>query len=78
MLLRNRIVGWHDLALLSMLYVLTGLGITVGFHRMLTHRAFQTSERVERIFAVLDSLAAQGSVIQRVSDHRKHHAHTDE
>jgi stearoyl-CoA desaturase (Delta-9 desaturase) len=77
-LLWNRIVGWHDLVLLGVLYVLTGLGITVGFHRMLTHRAFQTSRTVERIFAVLGSLAVQGSVIQWVSDHRKHHAHTDE
>jgi stearoyl-CoA desaturase (delta-9 desaturase) len=76
-LLWNRIVGWHDLALLGVLYVLTGLGITVGFHRMLTHRSFQTSKTVERIFAILGSLAVQGSVIQWVSDHRKHHAHTD-
>src|SRR4051795_2023188 len=77
-LLWNRVVGWHDLVLLAVLYVATGLGITVGFHRMLTHRAFQTSKTVERIFAVLGSLAVQGSVIQWVSDHRKHHAHTDE
>jgi stearoyl-CoA desaturase (Delta-9 desaturase) len=77
-LLWNRVVGWHDLVLLGTLYVLTGLGITVGFHRMLTHRAFQTSPAVERTFAVLGSLAVQGSVIQWVSDHRKHHAHTDE
>jgi len=77
-LLWNSVVGWHDLLLLGVLYVLTGLGITVGFHRMLTHRAFQTSKTVERIFAVLGSLAVQGSVIQWVSDHRKHHAHTDE
>jgi stearoyl-CoA desaturase (delta-9 desaturase) len=77
-LLWNRIVGWHDLFLLATLYVLSGLGITVGFHRMLTHRSFQTSTTVERIFAVLGSLAVQGSVIQWVSDHRKHHAHTDE
>jgi stearoyl-CoA desaturase (delta-9 desaturase) len=77
-LLWNRIVGWHDLLLLGVLYVLTALGVTVGFHRMLTHRAFQTSKTVERIFAVLGSLAVQGSVIQWVSDHRKHHAHTDE
>jgi stearoyl-CoA desaturase (delta-9 desaturase) len=77
-LLWNRIVGWHDLVLLAVLYVLTGLGITVGFHRMLTHRSFQTSKTVERIFAVLGSLAVQGSVIQWVSDHRKHHAHTDQ
>jgi stearoyl-CoA desaturase (delta-9 desaturase) len=77
-LLWNRIVGWNDLVLLAVLYVATGLGITVGFHRMLTHRAFQTSKTVERIFAVLGSLAVQGSVIQWVSDHRKHHAHTDQ
>jgi stearoyl-CoA desaturase (Delta-9 desaturase) len=77
-LLWNRIVGWHDLALLGVMYVLTGLGITVGFHRMLTHRSFQTSKAVERTFAILGSLAVQGSVIQWVSDHRKHHAHTDE
>jgi stearoyl-CoA desaturase (delta-9 desaturase) len=77
-LLWNKVVGWHDLVLLGTLYVVTGLGITVGFHRMLTHRAFQTSTTVERIFAVLGSLAVQGSVIQWVSDHRKHHAHTDE
>jgi stearoyl-CoA desaturase (delta-9 desaturase) len=77
-LLWNSWVGWHDLALLAVLYVLTGLGITVGFHRMLTHRSFQTSPLVERTFAVLGSMAVQGSVIQWVSDHRKHHAHTDE
>jgi stearoyl-CoA desaturase (Delta-9 desaturase) len=77
-LLWNAWVGWHDLLLLGVMYVLTGLGITVGFHRMLTHRSFQTSPRVERTFAVLGSLAVQGSVIQWVSDHRKHHAHTDE
>jgi stearoyl-CoA desaturase (Delta-9 desaturase) len=77
-LLWNRIVGWSDLVLLAVLYVLTGLGITVGFHRMLTHRSFQARPWVERTFAVLGSLAVQGSVIQWVSDHRKHHAHTDE
>src|SRR4051794_13639605 len=76
-LLWNEVVGWHDLVLLAILYVLTGLGITVGFHRMLTHRSFQTSKPVERTFAILGSLAVQGSVIQWVSDHRKHHAHTD-
>jgi stearoyl-CoA desaturase (delta-9 desaturase) len=74
----NSWVGWPDLVLLGVLYVATGLGITVGFHRMLTHRSFQTSKAVERTFAVLGSLAVQGSVIQWVSDHRKHHAHTDE
>ena len=77
-LLWNTVVGWTDLALLAVMYVLTGFGITIGYHRMLTHRAFQTSKTVERIFAVLGSMAVQGPVISWVADHRKHHAHTDE
>jgi stearoyl-CoA desaturase (delta-9 desaturase) len=77
-LLWNKIVGWHDLLLFGVMYTLTGLGITIGFHRMLTHRAFQTSKTVERIFVVLGSMAVEGPVISWVADHRKHHAHTDE
>ena len=77
-LLWNRAVGWNDLALLAVLYLVTAFGITVGFHRMLTHRAFQTSPALELSFAILGSLAVQGPVIQWVSDHRKHHAHTDQ
>jgi stearoyl-CoA desaturase (delta-9 desaturase) len=76
-LLWNSIVGWTDLALLAVMYVLTGFGITIGFHRMLTHRAFQTSKPVELIFAALGSMAVEGPVISWVADHRKHHAHTD-
>jgi stearoyl-CoA desaturase (delta-9 desaturase) len=77
-LLWNRVVGWTDLAIMVGLYVLTGLGITVGFHRMLTHRAFETSTAVRSVFAVLGSMAVQGPVINWVADHRKHHAFTDE
>ena len=71
-------VSWVDLALLVFMYVITGLGITVGYHRMLTHRAFQTSKPVEYTFAILGSMALQGPVISWVADHRKHHAHTDQ
>ena len=59
------------------MYVLTGLGVTVGFHRMLTHRSFQSPPPVEYAFAILGSMAVQGPVISWVADHRKHHAHTD-
>ena len=59
------------------MYLLTAVGVTVGFHRMLTHRAFQTYPWIERTFAVLGSLSVQGSVLDWVADHRKHHAHTD-
>ena len=59
------------------MYLLTAVGITVGYHRLLTHRSFQTSKPVEYAFAVLGSMAVQGPVISWVADHRKHHAHTD-
>jgi stearoyl-CoA desaturase (delta-9 desaturase) len=74
----NDVVGVHDLALLAVMYVLTGFGVTVGFHRMLTHRSFATSKPVEYFFAAAGSMAVQGPVINWVADHRKHHAHTDE
>src|SRR3954469_10017319 len=73
----NDVVGLHDLALMLAMYVLTGFGVTVGFHRMLTHRAFRTSRPVEYLFAAAGSMAVQGPVINWVADHRKHHAHTD-
>ena len=76
-LLWNRAVDATDLAILLVMYVITGLGITVGFHRLLTHRAFQTYPWLERTFAVLGSLAVEGSVLDWVADHRKHHAHAD-
>ena len=76
-LLWNRAVGWEDLALLVALYVPIGLGVTVGFHRLLTHRSFQTYKPVEYGLAMLGSMSVQGPVIHWVADHRKHHAHTD-
>jgi stearoyl-CoA desaturase (Delta-9 desaturase) len=77
-LLWNSVVGPSDLVVLAVMYLLTGFGVTIGFHRMLTHRSFQTSKPVEYVFAVLGSMSVQGPVINWVADHRKHHAHTDE
>jgi stearoyl-CoA desaturase (Delta-9 desaturase) len=77
-LLWNKAVDATDLAILAVMYLLTGLGITVGFHRLLTHRAFQTYPWFERVWAVLGSLAVEGSVLDWVADHRKHHAHADQ
>jgi stearoyl-CoA desaturase (delta-9 desaturase) len=74
----NRLVSPADLAIAVAMYMSTAVGITVGFHRLLTHRSFQTSKPVEYLFAVLGSMAVQGPVISWVADHRKHHAHTDE
>jgi stearoyl-CoA desaturase (delta-9 desaturase) len=77
-LLWNSVVGPSDLIVLAVMYLLTGFGVTIGFHRMLTHRSFRTSKPVEYLFAVLGSMSVQGPVINWVADHRKHHAHTDE
>ena len=59
------------------MYYATCLGVTLGFHRLLTHRSFQTHPWVEYVFAILGSMAVQGPVMSWVADHRKHHAHTD-
>jgi stearoyl-CoA desaturase (delta-9 desaturase) len=77
-LLWHKAVGWLDLGVMLALYILTGLGITVGYHRLLTHRAFQTSKGIQYAFAILGSMSVQGPVLHWVADHRKHHAHTDE
>jgi len=57
--------------------VLTGLGVTVGFHRLLTHRAFKTTRPIRATLAILGSAAIEGPVISWVADHRKHHAFAD-
>jgi stearoyl-CoA desaturase (delta-9 desaturase) len=74
----NRLVTPADLVIATVMYLLTAVGITVGFHRLLTHRSFQTPKALEYLFAALGSMAVQGPVISWVADHRKHHAHTDE
>ncbi len=77
-LLWNSLVSPADLMIAAVMYLLTAVGITVGFHRLLTHRSFQTAKPTEYVFAILGSMAVQGPAISWVADHRKHHAHTDE
>lgn len=68
---------WSDLVVFGILYLATGFGVTIGFHRYLTHRSFQTSRPMRAILAALGSAAIEGPVISWVSDHRKHHAFSD-
>ncbi len=67
----------YDVLIGLALYLITGFGITVGYHRLMTHRAFATYRTVERGLALAGALALQGSPSDWVADHRKHHAHTD-
>jgi stearoyl-CoA desaturase (delta-9 desaturase) len=76
-LLWNRAIGPLELGLMLGFYVITCLGVTLGYHRMFTHRAFEASRAFRAIIAVLGSMAVEGSVITWVADHRKHHAFTD-
>jgi stearoyl-CoA desaturase (Delta-9 desaturase) len=77
-LLWDNMIDLTTVILMVVMYLITGLGVTVGFHRLLTHRSFQTYPWLERTFAIFGSLSVQGSVLDWVADHRKHHAHTDE
>jgi stearoyl-CoA desaturase (Delta-9 desaturase) len=74
----GRWVDVSDLVAFGLMYVIAGFGVTVGFHRLLTHRSFQTYRPVEYAFAAAGSMSVQGPVIDWVADHRKHHAHADE
>ena len=77
-MLWGRYVGMAAIAILAVGYVLTGLGITVGFHRLFTHRSFQTSPAMRYLFAVLGEMAVESDVITWVADHRKHHQFSDQ
>ena len=71
-------LNWSDLVVFGVMYVLTGLGITLGYHRLFTHRSFKTTRAVRVVLAVLGSMAVQGSVIEWAATHRKHHVHSDQ
>lgn len=68
---------WRDVVIAFVMYVLTGHGVTVGFHRYFTHRGFKAKRWLRVFLAVAGSMAIQGPVIQWVADHRKHHRFSD-
>jgi stearoyl-CoA desaturase (delta-9 desaturase) len=68
---------WIDGGLLLGMYVLTALGITVGYHRLFTHRAFETNKAVQFLLVVLGSMAVEGPLLKWVAVHRRHHQHSD-
>ncbi len=76
-LLWNRAIGPLELGLMAGFYVVTCMGVTLGYHRMFTHRAFEASRGFRAVIAIIGSMAVEGSVITWVADHRKHHAFTD-
>jgi stearoyl-CoA desaturase (Delta-9 desaturase) len=70
-------IGWTDLVLMTVFYMIAILGVTVGFHRMFTHGAFKAKRGLRVALAVAGSLAIEGPIIRWVADHRRHHAFSD-
>jgi len=73
----GRGINLIDLSLLLGMYVLTAVGITVGYHRLFTHRAFETNKMVQFVLAILGSMAIEGPLLKWVAVHRRHHQHSD-
>jgi stearoyl-CoA desaturase (delta-9 desaturase) len=71
-------LSWPHLAVFGGMYLLTVLGITVGYHRYFTHRSFKTSKPIAALLAFLGSMAVEGPLMNWVADHRRHHQHSDE
>ena len=69
--------SWSGLVVCLALYLAAGLGVTMGYHRLLTHRSFRTPRPVEYLLTALGALANQGGPLQWVAIHRVHHQHSD-
>jgi stearoyl-CoA desaturase (delta-9 desaturase) len=70
-------LGWRDAVIGAAMYVITGHGVTIGFHRLFTHRAFRAKRWLQVALAIAGSMAIQGPVVRWVADHRKHHRFSD-
>jgi stearoyl-CoA desaturase (delta-9 desaturase) len=74
----NSWISWTELALFFGLYLATGLGVTIGFHRLLTHHSFEVGPVIKATFIILGSMAVQGRAIDWAANHLKHHALSDQ
>jgi len=70
-------LNWTDVAIAAVFYVISGMGVTVGFHRYFTHGSFKANRALKIALAAAGQMAAQGPVIIWVADHRRHHAFSD-
>ncbi|MDB5290008.1 MAG: Stearoyl-CoA 9-desaturase [Phycisphaerales bacterium] len=70
-------IGWPEVFVMLAMYALAGFGVTIGFHRLLTHRAFETSRAMRWLLAIFGSSAAQGMAIRWCATHRRHHQLSD-
>ena len=73
----GNLLNWQDLLILAVCYFGIGTGVTVGFHRLLTHQSFRCHSFTRATLAAVGSMAAEGPVIDWVATHRKHHQFSD-
>lgn len=73
----NGMIGMLDLALLASMYTLTAFGVTVGFHRYLTHSSFRTNRVLKFVLVILGCMSLEGAPIGWAANHRQHHAFSD-
>src|SRR5256714_9986701 len=71
------VLHWQDVVVFTVTYLSIGVGVTVGFHRLFTHRSFKAAPAVRATLAILGSAAAEGAVIEWVATHRQHHQFSD-
>jgi stearoyl-CoA desaturase (delta-9 desaturase) len=76
-LLWGRAVGPIDMVAMVLMYCIAGFGTTIGYHRLLTHKAFETIRPLRILLAVFGSIGGQGAVIRWVATHRRHHQESD-
>jgi stearoyl-CoA desaturase (delta-9 desaturase) len=69
---------WQDVVIFFVMLMLTGFGITVGFHRLFTHRSFKTGPITRAVIAAFGSAGVEGPVIEWVAYHRRHHTFSDQ
>ena len=70
-------IGWLDLGLGIGMYLVTGIGLSVGFHRLFSHRSFVPARWLKVTLAIAGTMGVEGSLTSWVSQHRRHHAFTD-
>jgi stearoyl-CoA desaturase (delta-9 desaturase) len=70
-------LGWVELTLMGVMYLLSGFGVTIGYHRLFTHKSFQTGRTMTAILGVLGSMSVEGPITRWVAFHRRHHQHSD-
>jgi len=70
-------LGWHDVILAVAFYCITGVGISMGFHRYFTHSSFKAKTGLRIALAIAGSLALENPILEWVADHRRHHKYSD-